>query len=498
MIPDRAESGELDVSVIIPVYNVEDYLPECLDSLVNQALGSFTAEVIAVDDGSTDASGSILDEYAGRYDFVRVIHQENSGWPGRPRNVGLDVARGRYTLFCDPDDFLGEESLRRMLTFADEFDVDVLLPKLVGVNGRYIRGSIYQETQVDADLFRASRSTNVVKLIRSRILQENDIRFDEGKVLMEDAMVVFRAMTHASRVSILADYDYYHVRLRDDRSNISFQPTDPYAYASSMTKVMSIVRDGFDDSDLATRINLEIFRRIGLNKYEGRVSRNRVTALVDAHWPVIDEFIPKGAELDLRFPARERLGLIRERRVEALLEMAELGDELELAAVLSSAESSPTELLLDFRLSVEGQSRRINNAILEVRSRDNQESLAVNCELIESIANGELSIAPSSVVHRARLNTAELLRPGMKYDFSVSVCLGGDVATARLRGSDIEGDAVKSAPGLFVTKWGNLSYKRASGDPAVQSKVTVRERLLRIDRKRLLRRARRLIGGNRE
>ncbi|MBP0656853.1 glycosyltransferase, partial [Mycobacterium tuberculosis] len=51
MIPDRAESGELDVSVIIPVYNVEDYLPECLDSLVNQALGSFTAEVIAVDDG---------------------------------------------------------------------------------------------------------------------------------------------------------------------------------------------------------------------------------------------------------------------------------------------------------------------------------------------------------------------------------------------------------------------------------------------------------------
>ncbi|MGG6652085.1 UNVERIFIED_CONTAM: hypothetical protein ITH24_24735, partial [Salmonella enterica subsp. enterica serovar Weltevreden] len=84
----------------------------------------------------------------------------------------------------------------------------------------------------------------------------------------------------------------------------------------------------------------------------------------------------------------------------ALLEMAELGDEPELAAVLSSAESSPTELLLDFRLSVEGQSRRINNAILEVRSRDNQESLAVNCELIESIANGELSIAPSSVVHR--------------------------------------------------------------------------------------------------
>ncbi|NNV09367.1 glycosyltransferase, partial [Geobacillus sp. MMMUD3] len=82
MIPDRAESGELDVSVIIPVYNVEDYLPECLDSLVNQALGSFTAEVIAVDDGSTDASGSILDEYAARYDFVRVIHQENSGWPG--------------------------------------------------------------------------------------------------------------------------------------------------------------------------------------------------------------------------------------------------------------------------------------------------------------------------------------------------------------------------------------------------------------------------------
>ena len=84
------------VSVIIPVYNVEKYLRECLDSVINQTLKDI--EIICVDDGSTDSSGKILDEYAQKDKRIKVIHQENQGL-GAAHNVGIDLAKGEYIGF---------------------------------------------------------------------------------------------------------------------------------------------------------------------------------------------------------------------------------------------------------------------------------------------------------------------------------------------------------------------------------------------------------------
>jgi len=89
------------ISIIVPVYNVEDYLRPCLDSILNQSLSDF--EVILVDDGSTDHCGAICDEYAEKDDRVSVIHQSNGGLSAA-RNSGLDVATGEYILFVDSDD----------------------------------------------------------------------------------------------------------------------------------------------------------------------------------------------------------------------------------------------------------------------------------------------------------------------------------------------------------------------------------------------------------
>ena len=90
------------VSVIVPVYNVEEYLPQCLDGLINQTLQDI--EIICVNDGSTDNSLEILQSYAKRDDRILVINQENKG-PGIARNVALDIAHGDYIMFCDPDDW---------------------------------------------------------------------------------------------------------------------------------------------------------------------------------------------------------------------------------------------------------------------------------------------------------------------------------------------------------------------------------------------------------
>ena len=100
--------NQIDISIIIPIYNVEKYLTVCIDSLMNQ--GDLRMEIILVNDGSTDLSGEIADEYAKKEERIKVIHQENGG-ASAARNVGLDIATGEYIAFLDSDDWIKDESL---------------------------------------------------------------------------------------------------------------------------------------------------------------------------------------------------------------------------------------------------------------------------------------------------------------------------------------------------------------------------------------------------
>ena len=101
-------------TVAIPVYNDQNTIRDCLDSVVNQTVGEDKLEIICVNDGSTDKSGNILDEYMSKYKFIKVIHQQNSGAPGRPRNKAIEAATGDYIYFLDGDDYLGPEALEKM------------------------------------------------------------------------------------------------------------------------------------------------------------------------------------------------------------------------------------------------------------------------------------------------------------------------------------------------------------------------------------------------
>ena len=110
------------LSFIIPVYNVERWVPGCLESVVQQGFEDY--EVILVDDGATDGSPQICDEYAARYPQIRVIHQENQGLSGA-RNTGIREAKGEYVYFVDSDDFLVPNSLSKVLEIALSNDADV-------------------------------------------------------------------------------------------------------------------------------------------------------------------------------------------------------------------------------------------------------------------------------------------------------------------------------------------------------------------------------------
>lgn len=121
----------MDISIIIPIYNVENYLRRCLDSILRQE--KISMEIILVDDGSTDSSGKICEEYATRYSNVRCIHISNSG-PSTAKNVGYDVATGNYIAFIDSDDEIKPDMFSIMLKSGYIHNADIVCCNYIQVD----------------------------------------------------------------------------------------------------------------------------------------------------------------------------------------------------------------------------------------------------------------------------------------------------------------------------------------------------------------------------
>lgn len=303
------------VSLVIPVYDAGPYLRPCLDSVVAQDVAAGDLEVIAVDDGSTDSSGELLDEYARAHPHLRVIHQANSGWPGRPRNVGLDAARGDYVFFLDADDELGPEALRRLADFADAHASDVVVPKMVGVGGRQIVEEVYASTQPDADRTLVFGTLTPGKLFRRSFMAEHGLRFPEGRIRLEDGQLVAKAYLKARRVSVYADYDCYFLRRRDDGGNISYNLGAPEAYTAGIAGVLDVVREHAPDPALADAVALDLYGRKALkqlrpSRYFGYDVARR-EAWVRAIGDLARAHVPAHVEDDLRMRRRLRSRLAR-------------------------------------------------------------------------------------------------------------------------------------------------------------------------------------------
>ncbi|MYX13663.1 glycosyltransferase [Streptomyces sp. SID8374] len=219
-------SATPDVSVVVAVYNTMPYLTECLNSLVRQSIGLDRLEVVAVDDGSTDDSGAELDRFAERYPgVVKVLHQENSGGPAAPSNRALEVATGRFVYFIGSDDYLGDEALERMVSYADEHDSDVVVGKMVGTNGRYVHQKLYAETSPDISLYASSLPFTLAntKLFRRELVEKHQLRFPEDMPVGSDQPFTIEACVRARRISVLGDYTYYYAVKRGDASNITYR-----------------------------------------------------------------------------------------------------------------------------------------------------------------------------------------------------------------------------------------------------------------------------------
>jgi glycosyltransferase involved in cell wall biosynthesis len=241
---------ERDVTVVIPVFNTRPYLARCLHSLAAQTIGPARMQVIAVDDGSTDGSGALLDRFARRHaDWLTVIHQPNSGGPAGPCNTALDRATGRYVLFLGADDYLGREALERMVDAADRYESDVLVFKMVGVNNRYTSQDIYAETAPEVSLYDSSLPYSLAntKLFRRDLIERYQLRYSEDMPMGSDQPFTIEACVRARRISVAADYNYYYIVRRLDAGNITYSSRRErrlHSLRSIMTCVAKLIEPG--------------------------------------------------------------------------------------------------------------------------------------------------------------------------------------------------------------------------------------------------------------
>ncbi|GLW10464.1 glycosyl transferase [Microtetraspora sp. NBRC 13810] len=233
---------DVDVSVLVPVYNCRPWLDRCLTSLLVQRVAK---EIVAVDDGSTDGGGALLDLYAAQHPgVIRVLRPGPPHGAGRARNLALAQARGRYVFFCDADDYMGPEALERMLAMADRNASDIVLGKIVG-HGRRAPSSMFH---VNADRVALQdspvyNSLSCFKLFRRAMLETHGIRFDESLRVGEDIIFTTHAYCHAEVISVLADYDCYHLVDRPDGSSVMQQPgsRDPVGWLRMIRRPIELM-----------------------------------------------------------------------------------------------------------------------------------------------------------------------------------------------------------------------------------------------------------------
>ncbi|MBE1609663.1 glycosyltransferase family 2 protein [Actinopolymorpha pittospori] len=231
------------VSVVVPIHNARSCLDACVESVLDQSMPPEDYEVLFVDDGSTDGTSRLLDDLADRHPRVRVIHNDPSGGPGRPRNNGVAAAEGDYVYFLDQDDRLAPPALERLEAMARRCDSDIVIGKVVGHGGRGVPKSMFAASRERADIL-ADRLLGFMtphKLFRTSFLRQHDLRFPEGPAWLEDHRMVVRAYLLAKTISVLADDVCCHWIRLPGRAHHSARRFDPIAYYQALREVLDIV-----------------------------------------------------------------------------------------------------------------------------------------------------------------------------------------------------------------------------------------------------------------
>lgn len=207
------------ISVIVPVYNVERYLYRCIDSLLNQTFTDF--EALLIDDGSEDSSGRICDEYAEKDERVKVIHKDNGG-VASARQLGIEKARGIYSIHADGDDWVEPGMLQTMYSKIIEENADVLITDFYEENkGKTLYKRQLPSSMQSIDILKDILQNQLFgalwnKLIRHSLYKRYDINFIKGINYCEDVLLLTQLLQKDIKVSFLHEAFYHYDQLNTD------------------------------------------------------------------------------------------------------------------------------------------------------------------------------------------------------------------------------------------------------------------------------------------
>lgn len=208
-------------SIIIPVYNVENYIDDCLKSILSQDFSDF--EIILINDGSTDNSGQICNFYSNKYNFIKTIHKANGGL-SEARNVGIHSSKGEYLLFVDSDDMIFENSLKKINeTIEEDKDAEVIFLEAVklypngitvGLEEGYQKSKIRKKSKEEVLKFLSNLEkfpgSACNKLVKRELITKNNIYFEKG-MFSEDIDWTIRLLSTAEKYNY-CEHKYYYYR----------------------------------------------------------------------------------------------------------------------------------------------------------------------------------------------------------------------------------------------------------------------------------------------
>lgn len=221
------ENNQPKISVIVPIYNAQKYLHRCVDSILNQTFTDF--EVLLINDGSTDQSPAICDEYAKRDSRVRVFHKENGG-VSSARNVGLQNMKGEYSIHCDSDDWIEKDMFEGLIQTALSSKADMIICNYFHDNNN--QKISYPQKPLSCNSLDIIRDilegrlhgSTCNKLIRNELIIQHAISFNEQVNYCEDVLFIVQVLLKSKEITYL-DKTYYHYCFNDqsitNKANLS-------------------------------------------------------------------------------------------------------------------------------------------------------------------------------------------------------------------------------------------------------------------------------------
>lgn len=235
------------ISIIVPVYNAENELNRCVESILGQSFKNF--ELLLIDDGSSDTSGKLCDEFSENDKRIRVFHKNNGG-VSSARNLGLQHASGDWICFIDSDDYVNKSYLLSLYTALKLLNSDLVQAGFIRING----SSTQQVNCVDQDISTSSmsdilshlRGFSISKLFNIKIIRQNCIKFDESLTIAEDLCFNLKYISHISSATFIHNTDYFYVYNSASASNKLHKPNSLLSLWLSENKILDNIQKKYN------------------------------------------------------------------------------------------------------------------------------------------------------------------------------------------------------------------------------------------------------------